>query len=118
MSNIIQFPKPSKIQALEVRDRPWHKISICVSDEINPKETRWQMQFAIQNAAGFQSLKGFNNKAAIGKKHHKFTINSEFYLERFIREIEFLICQSRVIVKIDGALVLYKTKLTKYVSRL
>ena len=110
MAKIIQFPRSSLIETIKVRDRERHSIRIRIVDERRPEEARWQMQFAIQNAAGYQALLGFTNEAARKQDWHKLVVRRKTLLMRFLRQAETLIATERVIVKVDGFSVVTRLK--------
>lgn len=112
MAKIISFPKSSTYAPLKVRTAGRHKVSVRVADRQRTEEARWHLQFAMQRAASFRCLAGFTDKAARSGVWHTFHVAQTFRIKRFLRDIEQLVGDGRVIVKIDGALVQVRIRKT------
>jgi hypothetical protein len=102
MAQILKFPT-SSYAPLRARNGRRHAVSVRILDRHRPKEARWHIQFAIQRAASFRSLKGFDDAAARAQARHSFKVGRTSLLRRFLRDIERLVIDGRVLVEVDGA---------------
>lgn len=108
MAQILQFPVTSSYAPLRARNGRRHTVSVRILDGRRPKEARWHIQFAIQRAASFRSLKGFNDAVAGAQTWHRFRVGRTSLVRRFLRDIERLVLDGRVLVEIDGSRVRMK----------
>jgi very-short-patch-repair endonuclease len=56
----------------------------------------------MQRAAGLRSLKGFSDAAAKARRWHQFNIRRTALLKRFLRDVELLVLEGRIVVEVDG----------------
>jgi hypothetical protein len=110
MAQILSFPTSLRLAPISIKSSARHAVDVRILDSNAPEEARWHLQLAIQNAASFRALKGFTDALARSGGWHSFQIKKAFRVRRFIRQIDRLILEGRVIVKIDGARVQPKTK--------
>jgi len=102
MAQILQFPATSPYAQISARNGRRHKVSIRILDRRRPKATRWHLQFAIQRAASFRAVKGFNDLAVFAQVRHTFSVCRTSLLLRFLPDIEHLVRDGRVAVEVDG----------------
>ena len=103
MATILQFRRPNSYAPIRIGKGSNHSVTVWIVDARRPKEARWHMQWPIQRAASFKALKGFTDIAAHNQTRHSFYICSSRLLKRFLRDIETLVRNSRVVVIVDGA---------------
>ena len=101
MAQVLQFPSRA-FQPLRVHSGSKHSVHIRVNDARRPEEARWFTQFAVQRAASFRALKGFDDSAARNQNWHTFQVSRTFLIRRFLRDVESLIAAGRLDVKVDG----------------
>lgn len=110
MAKILHFSKAPALESLTIRGGSVHDVAVCIADTDEPEEARWHLQFAVQNAGSFRALKGLKDTLARSGGWHRFKIGSTRLTRRFIRQIDRLIVEGRVTVKIDGARVYPKIR--------
>jgi limonene-1,2-epoxide hydrolase len=101
MTKVLKFPD-LHLRALRVRASQRHEVSIRITDRSRPEEARWFTQFAVQRASGFSALKGFTDLAAFAGRRHNFEVGRTFRIRRFLRDVEPLIVDRRLVVEVDG----------------
>ena len=101
MGKILTFPKMS-IAPITVRNRPEHRITVWVLDEVRPRRTRWSVQFEIQEASGYAALDGFTDAAVAAGHRHRFYVGSTRAVRRFVAETSDLVADGRIALWIDG----------------
>ncbi|HZF43010.1 MAG TPA: hypothetical protein VEZ48_06340 [Sphingomonadaceae bacterium] len=101
MAQIIQFPGRRICAPLRIRSGSLHVAWVRVIDRDAPEEARWRLQYAMQRAAGFGCLDGFNDEVARRRAWHEFEIKKTWLLRRFLRDIAQLVAERRVQVEID-----------------
>ncbi len=101
MIKVLKFPD-LHLRALRVRASRRHDVSIRITDRNRPEEARWFTQFAVQRASGFSALKGFTDAAALAGRRHNFQVGRTFRIRRFLRDVELLIVERRLVVEVDG----------------
>jgi len=77
-------------------------VRLRITDPKRPEEARWYAQFAIQRAASFRALRGFDDMAAQNQRWHSFEVSRTFLIRRFLRDVEWLVVAGRIDVKVDG----------------
>lgn len=97
---ILNFP--SKIEPVTVRARPTHRIVVEILDNVRPRRTRWAMQFEIQEAAGYEALKGLKDAAVAVGYRHRFWVKGTRALRQFLAETAGLVMTGKVAVWVDG----------------
>ena len=103
MAKILKFPVHRCLSPLRIASGAAHKVSVRISDDRRPEQARWYVQQIIQNAASFRALSGFTDESVRRNERHRFVIRKTSPLRRFLREIEPLIRDDRVVVFVDGA---------------
>lgn len=101
MAKILSFPA-KKIEPVTVRDGRAHRISVEVLDEVRPRRTRWMVQFAIQEVAGFSALKGFTDNAVAEGQRHRFDVRNTRSVRQFVAETSNMVTKGKVAVWVDG----------------
>jgi hypothetical protein len=109
VAQILKFPNRS-VAPIIVRSGQKHVILVEVVDRLRPKMTRWILQFAVQNAAGFSALDGLKDKAVAKGHRHRFTIGKTRLLRRFVAETSDLVADGLVVINVDGVLVQPRVK--------
>lgn len=105
MTKILKFPDMF-LRPVRVRTGRRHDVSIRVLDRLRPEDARWRAQFAVARAASFRALLGFTDAAAAAGRWHTFEVGRTFRIRRFLRDVEELVSGGRLMVKIDGRMVL------------
>lgn len=103
MAQILRFPSSNACAPLRVRSGQTHEVWVRVLDRTEPEEARWHLQWAVQRAASFRALKGFDDGAARRREWHRFEIGRTQFLRRFLRDVRLLVAAGRVSVEVDGA---------------
>ena len=80
----------------------YHEVELRVLDPDDPCGTRWVAQEAVQNAAGFPGLRRFTNEVAYRRRWHRFPIKRRRLARRFMIQIEPLVREGLVAVRLDG----------------
>lgn len=101
MAKVLSFPA-QKIESVTVRDGRAHCISVEVLDEVMPRPTRWMLQFAIQEVAGFSALKGFTDNAVAESQRHRFDVRNTRSVRQFVAETSNLGTEGKVAVWVYG----------------
>ena len=102
LTKVLKFPD-LHLRPLRVRASRRHDVWVRITDQKRPEEARWFAQFAVQRAASFRALSGFTDAAAAAGYWHRFEIGRTFRIRRFLRDVEPLILDRRLVVEIDGA---------------
>jgi hypothetical protein len=107
MAKILKFPSTNKIQPLRVRSARWHRITIEILDERDPRRTRWRVQFEIQEVVDDlgPGLSGFTDRAVATGRRHRFNVSSTQAARSFATMMAPLIAAGKVAIWIDGTLV-------------
>jgi hypothetical protein len=103
MAQVLQFPASVGFQPLRIESGRKHSVRVRVTDAKRPEEARWCAQHAVQRAASFFALDGFNDDAARNQIWHSFEVSRTFLIRRFLRDVEWLVTTGRIDVKVDGA---------------
>jgi hypothetical protein len=110
MAQILRFPASLSLASVSIKSGSKHTVTVRIADATEPEEARWHLQYAIQNAASFRALKGFNDQLARSGGWHTFHVAKTFRVRRFIRQINRLIVEGRAVIQIDGARVYPKAR--------
>jgi hypothetical protein len=102
MAQILKFPTRSAYAPVRIDVGRRHVVSVRIVDRERPEEARWYLQFAMQRAASFRCLKGFNDEVARRGERHVFEVSRMYLTRRFLLDIETLVLEGRVSVYVDG----------------
>jgi hypothetical protein len=109
MAKILKFPLKS-IAPVTIRSRQWHRIAVDILDNVRPRQTRWTVQFEIQDVAGFHALAGFKDAAVALGYRHRFWVKGTPGVRQFLAETAKLVAIGKVAVWVDGVRVLPRIK--------
>ncbi|KAB1089228.1 hypothetical protein F4V91_24520 [Neorhizobium galegae] len=101
MAQILKFPS-KKIEPVTIRSRLKHRIAVEILDDVRPRRTRWIVQFEIQEAAGYDALKGFKDAAVAVGYRHRFWVSGTHPLRQFVAETAGLVATGKVALWVDG----------------
>lgn len=101
MGQILKFPTQN-IESVAVRSGQKHRISVEILDDVRPRRTRWVVQFEIQEAAGYDALRGFKDVAVARGYRHRFWVGGTRLVRRFVAETTDLVATGKVAIWIDG----------------
>ncbi|WP_156526925.1 hypothetical protein [Bradyrhizobium sp.] len=105
MSKILKFPTTKRLKSVPVRNSREHRISIEIRDEVRPRRVRWDVQFEIQEVAGFRGSKGLTDRAVANGYRHRFTVGSTYAARRLAIMMAPLIASGKIVLWIDGTMV-------------
>jgi len=101
MGQILKFPT-KKIEPLTIRSGSKHRVSVEVLDQVRPRQTRWYVQFEIQDVAGYGALDGFTDAAVAAGYRHRFSVTSTKSSRKFAAETADLVAAGKIAIWIDG----------------
>lgn len=86
---------------IKIKNSIKHIISIRVTDQYDPVESRHDAERPVQTAGSFRALSGFNDACARSGRWHHFPVSRKL-VPRFAQQIEPYIAHGQVEVRIES----------------